>query len=196
MNTPEVRLPFPAHFELQAYDRIPRAQEHGRALRFPGGVPLDLQQELAAGPILGVRPTTGDPWVGVFAGGGYRVPPAAPSQVVGWPDGRSFCVVFTGSAYVVRADDPTHSFEVDLFPICDVSAIVSHELVVFADFTDLIAYGAGGLAWRSGRLVLDGLEILAAEGDVLHVRGSVETVEFTVDLGTGSSADGPFRRNA
>lgn len=135
MSVPEVRLPFAAAFDLEVHARIPRGQEHGPVLGFPDGVPLDAQQELAAGPILGVRPRVGDPWVGVFAGGGSGAPPAAPSQVVGWPDGRSLCVAFAGSASVVRADDPTESFEVDLFPICQVSAIVSHDLVLFADFT-------------------------------------------------------------
>jgi len=59
---------------------------------------------------------------------------------------------------------------------------------VFADFTDLVAYGPGGIAWRSGRIALDDVEILRADGDVLHVAGffgSINRAEFTVDLRTG-----------
>jgi hypothetical protein len=148
---------------------------------------------MAAGPILGVRPANGDPWVGVFEGGGYGVPPAASEQVVGWPDEDSFCVVKTGSGVLVRADNPRVDSEIDVFPICDVLPIPDHALVVFADFTNLTAYGRDGLVWRSGRLVMDELKILGFESGRLMVSGYMADTypELFVDVATGNAPDKP-----
>jgi hypothetical protein len=185
---------FVARYEVRQLERIER-QFSPRVLAFPDAVPVDAQQELAEGPILAVTPARGEPWIGVFHGGGYGVPPAAPAQVVGWPDEESICVVKTGTGCIARADDPTKTYEIDAFPITDVLAIPERALVVFADFTGLVAYGRDGIAWRSGRLALDDLEIVRAEGDALHVAGffgSVKRAEFTVDLRTGRPSGAPY----
>jgi len=186
-------LSFAARYELVPLERIPRTGEFGRAYGYPGAFALDPQQEMAAGPILGVRPAKGEPWVGVFAGGGYGVPPAAPEQVVGWPDEESFCVVKTGSGVVVRAREPRADREIDVFPICDVVSIPEPTLVIFANFTDLTAYGPEGIAWQSGRLVADDLKIVSLEGAHLRVSGYAwgADVEFLVDVATGVAPDKP-----
>jgi hypothetical protein len=115
------------------------------------------------------------------------VPPAAPEQVVGWPDEESFCVIKTGTGVVVRASDPRADREIDAFPICDVLPVGEHGMVVFADFTNLSAYGPDGLVWRSDRLVMDELQILGYEGETLRVSGYVADTfpEFAVDIATG-----------
>jgi hypothetical protein len=185
---------FVARYEVRQLDRIDRTFS-SRVLAFPDAVPVDRQQELAEGPILAVGPADGEPWIGVFRGGGYGVPLAAPGQVIGWPDEKSLCVVKAGNGCLVRTDDPTETSEIDAFPITDVLAIADRDLVVFADFTDLIAYGPDGIAWRSGRVALDELDIIRAEGDVLHVAGffgSVNRAEFTVDLRTGRPSGVPY----
>jgi hypothetical protein len=185
---------FLARYEVQQLERIDR-QFSSKVLAFPDAVAVDRQAELAEGPILAVTPASGEPWIGVFHGGEYGVPPAAPSQVIGWPDEKSLCVVKAGAGCLVRTDDPTTNSEIDAFPITDVLAIPDRDLVVFADFTDLIAYGPDGIAWRSGRVALDEVEIIRAEGDVLHVAGffgSVNRAEFTVNLRTGQSSGAPY----
>ncbi len=185
---------FPCGTSPRQLERIDR-QFSSRVLTFPDAVPVDRQQELAEGPILAVAPANGEPWIGVFHGGGYGVPPAAPGQVIGWPDEKSLCVVKTGTGCLVRTDDPAKTSEIDAFPITNVLAIPDRNLVVFADFTDLIAYGPDGIAWRSGRVALDDLEIIRAEGDVLHAAGffgSVNRAEFIVDLRTGRSSGAPY----
>ncbi len=95
----------------------------------------------------------------------------------------------------MRTDDPTRTSEIAAFPITDVLAIPDRELVVFADFPDLIAYGRDGILWRFSRVGLHELEIIRAEGDVLHVAGifaGVHQTEFTVDLRTGRPSGGPY----
>jgi len=194
MRPVEFIFEFVARYEVRQLERIDR-QFSSRILAYPDSIPVDPQQELAEGPILAVAPAEGEPWIGVFHGGSYGVPPAAPGQVIGWPDEKSLCVVKTGARCLVRTDDPTNTSEIDAFPITDVLVIPDHDLVVFADFTDLVAYGPAGIAWRSGRVALDDVEIVRAEGDVLHVAGffgSVNRAEFTVDIHTGQPSGAPY----
>jgi hypothetical protein len=153
---------------------------------------------MADGIVLAVRPAEGEPWIAVFDMGEYGSPPAAPRQVLAWPDPRSFCVVQDGVACVVRSDEPQTYEEIDMSPICDVLAVPGHDLVVFADYTNLIAYDADGVAWRSSRLAWDDLRIVRAAGDTLEVSGFDPTSRdashpvFAVDLHTGRSDDSPY----
>jgi hypothetical protein len=191
----EFNFEFVGRYEVRQLERIDR-QFSSKVLAFPDAVPVDRQTELAEGPILGVTPASGESWIGVFHGGAYGAPPAAPSQVIGWPDEKSLCVVKGGAGALVRTDDPTTNSEIDALPITDVLAIPGRDLVVFADFTDLIAYGPDGVAWKSGRVALDDVEIIRAEGDTLRVAGffgSLNRAEFTVDLRTGRPSGAPYR---
>ena len=75
----ESQFEFVARYEVEQLERIER---HGveRFLQFAGATPLHSQQELAAGPILRVRPAESEAWVGVFRKGSYGYPtrPDAP----------------------------------------------------------------------------------------------------------------------
>jgi len=181
-----LELDFPVSYEAEQLDRIDRSGGR-RAYGFPDAILLDRQQELADRPILGVTPETGDPWVGVFYGGDYNAPASAPSRLIAWPDGRSFCVLYGGSAVVVRADDPRKTYEIDTYPVTQMFVAVERGVVVFADFTNLTAYGSDGLLWRSRRLALDEVRVEGIEADVLTVYGFFGggSDRFKVDLATG-----------
>jgi hypothetical protein len=191
-----VELDFPVRYEyeVEQLDRINRSGGR-RAYRFPDAVSLDPQQDVADGPILAVTPEAGDPWVGVFDGGGYGVPPAATARLIAWPDARSFCVVYAGSAVVVRADDPHKTYEIDTYPVTGTLVVPERGVVVFADFTNLTAYGADGLLWRSRRLALDDVRVEGIEGDALIVYGFFGSHDdrFVVDLATGQASGQPFQ---
>jgi hypothetical protein len=196
---PELVFDFVSRYEVSVLERIARGSDYARVLSFPDAVPVDPQRELSDGVILGVRPAEGEPWIGVFEFGSQGSPPAAPRQVLGWPDEHSLCVVQRGVGCIVRTDDPAQNAEVECWPICDVLVVPDHELVVFADLTSLIAYDRDGIAWRSGRLAWDEVRMVAAEGDELKVAGFDPTRSprgshpiFTVDLRTGRSADKPY----
>ena len=180
---------FARRYEIEQLERIERGGGI-RVVGFPGAVEVDAQLEMAAGPILRVEPADAAPWVGVFYGSDtYGVPPAAPGRLIGWPDGRSLCVVYAGSGTVVRTDNPDESYGIDCFPITDLRVVPSHELIVFAGFTNLTSYGAGGLRWTTDRLVWDDLSIVRVEGDRLIASGfnapSNRNDEFAVNLATG-----------
>jgi hypothetical protein len=196
-HDPEIHLSFPTRYELTVLERLrPRPPEYTRSLGFPGGGELDPQQELAEPPIFAVRPEECNPRIGTFWGGGYGAPPAAPTQIVGMPDERSICVVKHGLACVIRTDDPSASFEIELFPVCSVLPVPEHRLVVFGDFTQLLAYGEKGVAWRTEQLAWDNLKILGYEGEVVRLSGFDASAngfrEFTVDLRTGRASGHPY----
>jgi len=137
----------------------------------------------------------GDPWVGVFYGGDYNAPAVAPSRLIAWPDARSFCVVYGGSAVVVRADDPQDTYEIDTYPVTQMFVVAERGMVVFANFTNLTAYSADGLLWRSQRLALDEVRVEGIGGDALTVYGffGASSDRFSVDLATGEPSGQPFQ---
>ena len=184
----ESQFDFEARYEVEQLERIDKLGG-ASVIGFPDAVDVDRQQELADRPILRVHPVGGDPWVGVFYGrASYPVPPACHGRLLAWPDERSICVVNAGSGTVVRSDAPKETYDIASFPITDLLVVPSHSLVVFADFTNLAAYGADGLIWRSPRLALDELAITGAEGDVLHATGFFgerSDIPISVDLQTG-----------
>jgi hypothetical protein len=189
-----VESDFPAAYAVEQLDRIDRSGER-RAFGFPDAVEIDPQQDVAAGPILAVAPEASDPWIGVFYGGDSGVPPAATARLITWPDGRSFCVVYKGSAVVVRGDDPRETYEIDTYLVRGTFTVPKRRMVVFADHTNLTAYGGDGLLWRSPRLALDDIRVEGIDGDALIVYGffGSHTDRFKVDLATGQTLGQPFQ---
>lgn len=187
-----LELDFPVTYEVEQLDRIDRSGGR-RAYGYPDAVSVDPQQDVAAGPILAVIPHAGNPWVGVFYGGGYG--PAATAKLIAWPDERSFCVVYAGSGVVVRADDPHATYEIDTYFVRGTFVVPERGMVVFADHTNLTAYGGDGLLWRSRRLALDDVRVEGIEGDALIVYGffGSHSDRFKVDLATGQASGQPFQ---
>jgi hypothetical protein len=182
---------FEASYEV---GEVSRPGSEGRAFSFPDAVPLGRHESFDR-PTVRVTPQLGDSWFAVFYGGEFRFPSAASGRLIAWPDGSSFCVVFEGAGVVVRADDPTQTYEVDCFPVTDTIVVRERRLVVFADFTNLVAYGAEGVVWRSRRLALDDLRIEGVEGDALRVAGFFggSSDRFLVNLQTGEASGQPFQ---
>ena len=92
---------------------------------------------------------------------------------------------------VVRSDQPTAWEEVDVSPITDLLVVPDHRIVVFVDFSDIVAFGETGVAWAVDELVRDDLEIVRADGDALHLAGfsgPLNRAEFTVDLWSGAAS--------
>jgi len=133
---------------------------------------------------VGVRPTTGQSWIGVF---GFGFP--ALSRVISTPDENRVCVISTGAAYIVKADDPEDWENLDVTPVRDVRVIPERQLIVFADFTGLTAYGRHQIVWRSAHLCGDYLRIQKIDGDKIECVGYEPSEDcdcpFAVDVRTG-----------
>jgi hypothetical protein len=99
------------------------------------------------------------------------------------------CVVCSGRGYLVDIEQPQQFGLVECFPICSFRPIAPLDLIVFGNFTDLVAYGRGGLLWKTTGLVSDELNVVDLDGELLTVDGlnaaTGQTVRVAVDVRTG-----------
>lgn len=181
----DVSLNFPHRFTCEVLHEFPggKGVEH----YYPPG--QDAGQD---GLVVRVRPASGDAWVGMFAFG--KIERNGKSCVLSMADPERLCVVAGGAGYVVTAANPLEWEAVPAIPIVDVCPAPSAGLVVFANYTQLMAYSSDGLKWRTKRLAWDRLTIVAVDektlvGEYWEPREE-EVRRFEVDLGTGTARGG------
>jgi len=139
-----------------------------------------------------VHPEKGDPWLGTFAFG--TVEPKGISGIFTTPSPDRLCVVARGEGYFISASTPTTWEPVQATPIIDVRPIRAQGVIVFASYTDLVAYGPAGIKWRTQRLTWDNLKITEVtdsfiKGEFWDIL-SEAMAGFTVDLATGTHQGG------
>jgi hypothetical protein len=144
------------------------------------------------GLLVEVRPHDGEPWIGTFAFG--QIAPKGATGMFTMPNPHQLCVVATGEGYIVSASSPAVWELVRAKPVIDVRLIRAQGLVVFATFTELVAYGSAGVKWRTKRLSWDNLKITEVtdaciKGEFWDIR-SESMASFEVDLVTGSHQGG------
>jgi hypothetical protein len=172
-------------YECRSLTELPSSERRPRYY-YPGA----SREGGRDGPILEVRPEHGEPWIGLFAFGAFGS--LGVSGLFTTPHAGRLCVVTRGEGYLVAADDPTSWESVKAWPILDVRPVQARGILVFADYTDLMAYGETGLKWRS-RLVTDYLKITEITDRLIRGEGYVlgrEGVSFVVDLATGAHEGG------
>ena len=179
--------PFFAAYEYSQLNELPSVLSYPRYF-FPGAA-MDGGMD---GTQVKICPLDGQPWYGTFAFG--DVTPNGHSGIFPTPDPRRLCVVAKGAGYMVSCDTPTDWGYVDCTPIMDVRISQSNEVLVFASYVDLVAYGRNGIKWRTKQLAWDGLKITEITehlviGEYFDMR-SDGSAEFTVNLKTGVSSGG------
>jgi hypothetical protein len=144
------------------------------------------------GPLVRIEPISAPPWLAVF-GGGYAGSGIL-DAIYTTPRPTIVCIVCRGAGYLVDAVNKIKE-DVPTFPIRQ--AVILNELLVFADFTRLAAYGAAGIAWVSEPLVSDRLVVSAPspEASFLTCRGldaaTQKELEVEVDVYTGRVIGNP-----
>jgi hypothetical protein len=144
------------------------------------------------GVLVEVRPEHNQPWLGTFAFG--EIIRNGFTGIFTTPDPQRFCVVSHGQGYFVKALTPTEWEQIRVVPIIDVRCVRAQGIIVFANFTELIAYNQTGVKWRTKRLTWDDLKI--TEVTDTYLRGEFwdmrteKTESFTVDLATGTHEGG------
>lgn len=129
---------------------------------YPGATPVGGRDGL----IVHVYPRSSNSWVGIFGFGDLLS--KGKNGLFSWPDPGKLCVVARAQGYVVRVDEPVSYESIDVHPIVEVIPIRSRGLVVFASYTELVAYGKPGVVWVSDRLSWDGFTVTAVRR--LHQR--------------------------
>lgn len=143
-----------------------------------------------------VRPGNGSAFLATFALG--FTDPALPSGVWACPDPGSLLAVAGGYAYLVNTETPEHSKLLEQRPVTAVLPAPEADLLLLAGFYDVLAVGAEGVQWRSGRLSWEGVILTEVRDGRLHGLGwdmfTDNEVAFAVDLETGTHEGGGYRR--
>lgn len=134
----------------------------------------------------------GKSWVGIFAFG--DISHKGVSGVFTMPDPDKLCVVSMGAGYIVSSSDPTNWEEVKSIPITGVHPVKLQDVLVFADYTELVAYNKSGIKWRTERLAYDSFKVIEVtdtylKGEFWNMRNEANE-SFEVDLLTGSQVGG------
>jgi len=153
------------------------------------------EDTLARGALqLLVHPSAGGTFLATCALGFTSA--SMPTGIFAAPNPDELCAVAGGYAYIVNTAHPDRCVHLSLKPVVAVRVLPAQNLLVFAGFHHLMAWGAQGLAWETARLSWEGITLGAVEGDRLTGHGwNMQTdkdVPFTVDLRTGIHAGGGF----
>ena len=144
------------------------------------------------GILVMVSPRARAPWLGLFAFG--YASPKSKTGLYSWPAPDRLCVVSSGAGFLVNVNEPAEYVSLEVEPILEVLPIEAQEIVVFANYTELIAYGSTGLQWKSKRISWDGFRITTTnsnfiEGQVWNPRVEADTY-FRVALADGNTEGG------
>jgi hypothetical protein len=174
-------------YECELVDELPGVEGMPRFF-YPGAIGSGGGD----GIMVRVTPEGGGAWIGTFAFGKFGN--SAVSKVVTTPNPERLCVVSRGAGYLVSARDPGEWEGVKAIPVIDIRSIPGAGVLVFASFTDLVAYGAEGIRWRTGRLTWDSMKLVEVTdekivGQYWDIR-SEETQRFEVDVATGTHRGG------
>jgi hypothetical protein len=144
------------------------------------------------GILVEVRPKHCEPWFGTFAFG--HVAPRGKSGIFTMPNPDVLCVVSRGEGYLVSASLPKSWERLRVVPVIDVRPVLAYDIIVFAEFTRLVAFGREGIKWQTKRLSWDNLQISEVatsyiKGEFWDVRSDA-IASFVVDLATGTHQGG------
>ncbi len=182
LDEPDSDFTFPHTYQVEDRFELPGSGESEIPTIY---IPAPHNRTEHAGVWVTVKSSSGRAWTGVFAFGIAGI-----SRIMSSPDPDSVIVISKGAAYLVRAENPHGAEQLPIVPVMDVRVIAEHQLVVFASFSDLSAYGPEGLRWESCRLCADDLKILSVDGDTIRASGydpggSTGIINFCVDTRTG-----------
>lgn len=127
-------------------------------------------------------------WYGNFAFGDEKS--SQKNGIYSCPDETRVCVISNGKGYIVNSLIPEDYQELKIFPIKEVIQVCTCNLLLFVDFTNIIAWGDTGQIWVSDRISLDGLKITNLDskyiyGNCWHPAISDGISQFRLDLKTG-----------
>jgi hypothetical protein len=135
------------------------------------------------------RPESAPPFLATFALGFADL--VAPSGLWSCPAPDDLCAVAGGYAYIVNTLAPDRFAQIEFRPVFHVEPLPAHNLLLFAGSYAMLAWGPGGLAWKTARLSSEGLRITEVRGDTLHGFGwdliTDRELPFTIDLRTGAN---------
>lgn len=180
----KVDLAFQSNYSIKAIEELGAGERY----YYPGATTEGGKDGL----IVEVISMKGASWIGVFAFG--KISPKGIIGIYSMPDPDKFCVVSRGAGYIVSSSDPEDWQEIKAIPVMDVCPIKFRNILVFADYTELVAYDEAGIKWRTERLAYDGFKITEVtdrtlKGEFWNIRNEANET-FEVNIATGSQVGG------
>lgn len=158
-------------------------------------LPVEVEEVERGALEIMVRPAGGAPAFLATCALGFAGP-GVPSGIWACPDPAWLCAVAGGYAYLIDTCDPIRWEQVMYRPVTAVTVVAEHDLLVFAGFYSLLAWGRTGKVWQTGRLSWDGVRITNVSGETLVGMGwDMKTdceMEFEVNLRTGEHRGGGY----
>ncbi len=116
--------------------------------------------------------------------------PIVPTGVWSTPEPEKLCAVSGGYAYIIDTAAPQRFTMIPHRPVLEVRAATAENLLLFLGHRSILAWGAAGQAWESGKLSDEGVTITAIVDGMLHGIGWEMTSDteaaFSLDLRTGA----------
>lgn len=132
----------------------------------------------------------GGVWVGNFQRGD-----AGLDKVAFTPSANHVCIIACGRGYWVPVRHPREFQIVPAYPVKQVVEVDAQALLLFADFSRIVAYNTSGLQWVSPIVSWDGLEIQKVDRHSISGLAwdapADKEVGFVVDVSTGQLLSGP-----
>jgi hypothetical protein len=101
---------------------------------------------------------------------GFR-DPAVPTGLWSCPKPEELCAVAGGYAYLIDTTAPENFTMISYRPVLAVRAVPDHGFLLFVGHHSILAWGATGQAWESGKLSDEGVTITGVEDGVLRGLG-------------------------
>lgn len=119
---------------------------------------------------------------------------SVPTGLWSCPKADEMCAVAGGYAYVIDTTEPERFTMIPYRPVLQVRALPEQSLLLFAGHRSILAWGAQGQAWESGKISDEGITLTSTENGILRGLGwqmmtDMET-PFALDLRTGSPVAG------
>ncbi len=119
---------------------------------------------------------------------GFR-DPAVPTGLWTTPKPEELCAVSGGYAYLIDTTAPERFTMIPYRPVLALRALPDYSLLLFVGHHAILARGAAGEAWQSGKLSDEGVTITTVEHGVLRglgweMRSDKETT-FALNVHTG-----------
>ncbi len=165
-----------------------------RQFLFPQQVPGEEEALNRGALLLEVKPASGGLFLATCALGFNE--PALPSGLWSCPAPDDLLAVAGGYAYLIPTTAPGTTNFLPLRPVCAVLPAPKENLLLLGGFHTVLALGAKGILWQTGRLSWEGLTLGEVRDGILHGTGwdmfSDRDLPFGVDLGTGAHKGGGY----
>lgn len=131
-----------------------------------------------------VRPADSSPWLGLFWGDMGR---SSPDYWLSCPDPDSLLVITGFECFYGKASDPLSFVVLPVRPAQDVFICESHNLILIAGDTEILAIKEHGSVWHTTELAYDSVIITDVSSGIISGHGDQDWSDkpFKIDTATG-----------